>query len=219
MSVWSQFTRGLLHSQLPTRTLALVVALGAGGLTLAPLLAGGLGCVNAVAGGVSVLLTLLRASAVVEVNRVELVGREVLERHAAAQAGALEVVHDVHEYLASVAVAVAPRLCLARGWRIPLLFIKANTLLRLQPTRAHKLLQLLVALLGALALKPSGGEEDLGTLDFLADQHLRHGDGRRSDGAEEELGNALAIVTGEGFESGEGLLLRHTWNTYDNTET
>jgi hypothetical protein len=68
-------------------------------------------------------------------------------------------------------------------------------------------------------LATSGGEEDLGALDFLAGQHHRHGDGRRSDGAEEELGNALAIVTGEGLESGEGLLLWHTWNTYDNTET
>ena len=132
MSVWSQFTRGLLHSQLPTRTLALVVALGAGGLTLAPLLAGGLGCVNAVAGGVSVLLTLLRASAVVEVNRVELVGREVLERHAAAQAGALEVMDNIHEDLACVAVAP---LSLQ-----PLLLTKANTLLWFQPTRAHKIL-------------------------------------------------------------------------------
>ena len=211
MSVWSQFTRPLLRSQLPTRALALIVAHGAGGLGLAPLLAGGLGCVKAVAGGVCVLLTLLRASAVVEVNRVELVGREVLEGHAAADASSLEVVHDVHEDLACVAIAAVTLQ--------PLLFMKANTLLRLQPTRAHKLLQLLVALIGALALATSNGEESLGALDFLAGQHHRHGDGRRSDGAEEELGNALAIVTGEGLEGGEGLLLWHTWNTYDNTET
>jgi len=64
-SVWSHFTRRLLLSQLPTRALAQIVALGAGGLGLAPLLAGDLGCVFAVAGGVWVLLPLLCASAVV----------------------------------------------------------------------------------------------------------------------------------------------------------
>ena len=198
----------------------MVMAPGAGGLGLAPLLAGGLGCKKSVAARAGVPLTLLRVSAVVEVDGVELVGREVLEGHIAAGASSLEVVNNVHEYLASVAMAVVPgKRLIARGWRIPSLLLKANTLPRLQPTRDHKVLQLLVALLGGLFCATSGGEESHGELDIIAGQHLLHGDRRRSDGANVELGNVFAIVTEEGLESGEGLQLWHTWNTYDNTET